>query len=220
MQSRSSHATVSGGADLRSSAAARRAASASTGAAASSPIGISNAVAEFDAAASTGTATPGGAAARAVEGIEPGSGRSSDGMSQQLEFLMSSMRSKIQNAVSEMQAQLQEELQEEDLKIHHVLGQGAFGTVYHGPYQLLPSLSCFLRPLPPVALIAAQRDAPFGDGAAGSLRVIHRDAATRGNTRTACMPPDRSIHAATATPAGTPCPDDNCRGQTLCGRQG
>lgn len=53
-------------------------------------------------------------------------------MSQQLDFLMSSMRSKIQNAVSEMQAQLQEELQEEELKIYHVLGQGAFGTVYHG----------------------------------------------------------------------------------------
>lgn len=57
---------------------------------------------------------------------------SSAGMSQQLDFLMSSMRSKIQNAVSEMQAQLQEELQEEELKIYHVLGQGAFGTVYHG----------------------------------------------------------------------------------------
>jgi serine/threonine protein kinase len=56
----------------------------------------------------------------------------SGGMSQQLDFLMSSMRSKIQNAVSEMQAQLQEELQEEELKIYHVLGQGAFGTVYHG----------------------------------------------------------------------------------------
>lgn len=59
---------------------------------------------------------------------------SSAGMSQQLDFLMSSMRSKIQNAVSEMQAQLQEELQEEELKIYHVLGQGAFGTVYHGAF--------------------------------------------------------------------------------------
>ena len=54
-------------------------------------------------------------------------------MSQQLDFMMSSMRSKIQTAVADMQAELQEELQEDDLKIHHVLGQGAFGTVYHGP---------------------------------------------------------------------------------------
>lgn len=137
MQSRSSHATVSAAGDPRSAAAARRTPSA---AAASSPIGISNAVADFDAAGSTGTATPGG---RRGGDVEPGSGRSSDGMSQQLEFLMSSMRSKIQNAVSEMQAQLQEELQEEDLMIHHVLGQGAFGTVYHGvtPSAALQSLS-------------------------------------------------------------------------------
>ena len=70
--------------------------------------------------------------AHAVQDEEGHSGGSSAGMSQQLDFLMSSMRSKIQNAVSEMQAQLQEELQEEELKIYHVLGQGAFGTVYHG----------------------------------------------------------------------------------------
>jgi hypothetical protein len=67
-----------------------------------------------------------------VQEAEGHSGGSSAGMSQQLDFLMTSMRSKIQNAVSEMQAQLQEELQEEELKIYHVLGQGAFGTVYHG----------------------------------------------------------------------------------------
>lgn len=134
MQSRSSHATVSAAGEPRSAAthAAHRPPSA---AAASSPIGISHAVAEFDAVGSPCTTTPGGRG-RGREVIEPGSGRSSDGMSQQLEFLMSSMRSKIQNAVSEMQAQLQEELQEEDLKIHHVLGQGAFGTVYHGALPL------------------------------------------------------------------------------------
>jgi hypothetical protein len=63
-------------------------------------------------------------------------------MSQQLDFMMSSMRSKIQTAVADMQAELQEELQEDDLKIHHVLGQGAFGTVYHGAAAQSSSHSC------------------------------------------------------------------------------
>jgi hypothetical protein len=58
--------------------------------------------------------------------------------SQQLDIMMSSMRSKIQSAVADMQAELQEELQEDDLKIHHVLGQGAFGTVYAGEWQGIP----------------------------------------------------------------------------------
>lgn len=59
-------------------------------------------------------------------------------LSQQLDLMMSSMRSKIQSAVADMQAELQEELQEDDLKIHHVLGQGAFGTVYAGEWQGIP----------------------------------------------------------------------------------
>lgn len=42
------------------------------------------------------------------------------------------MRNKIQLAISDMQSALQDELQEDELKIHGVLGQGAFGTVYHG----------------------------------------------------------------------------------------
>lgn len=166
MQSRSTGSAAGG---PRSTAAARRTPSA---AAASSPIGISNAVADFDAAGSTGTATPGG---RRGADAEPGSGRSSDGMSQQLEFLMSSMRSKIQNAVSEMQAQLQEELQEEDLMIHHVLGQGAFGTVYHGSLPRSPgaaslvcaSLSCptISAPTPPSHTPSTLRKATAGNTA-------------------------------------------------------
>lgn len=62
-------------------------------------------------------------------------GSSEGAMSQQLDTMMSSMKIKIQTAVANMQAELQEELQEDDLKIHHVLGQGAFGTVYHGARQ-------------------------------------------------------------------------------------
>ena len=65
-----------------------------------------------------------------------------ESVSQHLDFMMSSMRHKIQTAVADMQAELQQELQEDDLKIHHVLGQGAFGTVYHGA-QHLELLCCF-----------------------------------------------------------------------------
>jgi hypothetical protein len=46
------------------------------------------------------------------------------------------MRNKIQLAISEMQNALQDELQEDELKIHGVLGQGAFGTVYHGMFTV------------------------------------------------------------------------------------
>eukprot|EP00892_Ulva_mutabilis_P005445 jgi/Ulvmu1/3272/UM151_0020.1 len=47
------------------------------------------------------------------------------------------MRFKIQNAIDEMQQELKDELQEDQLKIHGVLGQGAFGTVYHGEWRKL-----------------------------------------------------------------------------------
>lgn len=57
------------------------------------------------------------------------------------------MRFKIQNAIDEMQQELKDELQEDQLKIHGVLGQGAFGTVYHG----VPCVCCLtmLGPSPP-----------------------------------------------------------------------
>jgi hypothetical protein len=49
------------------------------------------------------------------------------------------MRIKIQQAISEMQSALQDEFQEDELKIHGVLGQGAFGTVYHGTSMSFPA---------------------------------------------------------------------------------
>lgn len=49
------------------------------------------------------------------------------------------MRNKIQLAVSKMQSALQDELQEDELVIHGVLGQGAFGTVYHGVVSICSS---------------------------------------------------------------------------------
>jgi hypothetical protein len=55
------------------------------------------------------------------------------------------MRNKIQLAISEMQNALQDELQEDELKIHGVLGQGAFGTVYHGMSICLLALAWFIH---------------------------------------------------------------------------
>lgn len=52
------------------------------------------------------------------------------------------IRNKIQLAISEMQNALQDELQEDELKIHGMLGQGAFGTVYHGMYSPVACSRC------------------------------------------------------------------------------
>lgn len=49
----------------------------------------------------------------------------------------------IQLAISDMQSALQDELQEDELKIHGILGQGAFGTVYHGTFCLVPGFARF-----------------------------------------------------------------------------
>jgi hypothetical protein len=48
------------------------------------------------------------------------------------EQLTDNLRNMIHSAVVQMQDDLKDELNEEDIIIHGVLGQGAFGTVYHG----------------------------------------------------------------------------------------
>lgn len=48
------------------------------------------------------------------------------------EAIADALKHMIHSAVVKMQLDVKEELSEEDLIIHGVLGQGAFGTVYHG----------------------------------------------------------------------------------------
>ena len=45
---------------------------------------------------------------------------------------------RVSAAVKEMQAALQAELHEEQLQLFRRLGEGGFGTVYHGMHSLLP----------------------------------------------------------------------------------
>lgn len=59
------------------------------------------------------------------------------------EAIADALKHMIHSAVVKMQLDVKEELSEEDLIIHGVLGQGAFGTVYHGALWLRsPGLSC------------------------------------------------------------------------------
>jgi hypothetical protein len=58
---------------------------------------------------------------------------SSSGVSQNdSEAMTDALKQMIQSAVVKMQLDVKEELSEEDIVIHGVLGQGAFGTVYRG----------------------------------------------------------------------------------------
>jgi hypothetical protein len=45
------------------------------------------------------------------------------------------VHSKLAAAVKEMQGALQAELHEDQLQLFQKLGQGGFGTVYHGAFQ-------------------------------------------------------------------------------------
>jgi hypothetical protein len=53
------------------------------------------------------------------------------------EAMTDALKQMIQSAVVKMQIDVKEELSEEDIVIHGVLGQGAFGTVYHGVLHML-----------------------------------------------------------------------------------
>ena len=58
------------------------------------------------------------------------------------EQLTEDLKNMIHSAVVKMHVDLKDELHEEDITIHGVLGQGAFGTVYHGALlvKIVPSL--------------------------------------------------------------------------------
>lgn len=74
---------------------------------------------------SSGDGGAGAAGSAAVSASRSAGAQSVDAPTHQMRF-------RIQHAIDEMQQELKDELQEDQLKIHGVLGQGAFGTVYHG----------------------------------------------------------------------------------------
>lgn len=76
------------------------------------------------------------------------------------EQLTDNLRNMIHTAVVQMQGDLKDELNEEDITIHGVLGQGAFGTVYHGVQRACYHGLCSILCVQNVAMQAVARAHP------------------------------------------------------------